>query len=78
MEQRQKPPEPAETGLKHAARHPPTNQAKGPDPALVKETWTALISEIATVRASIAAGDKPGSKPDAASAPKPPPKSHRK
>jgi len=79
-EERRKPPAPVETGLKRPPRRAPSNVAQAPDPTVVKETLAALVSEIATVRADIAAGVKaaatktaPASAPKA---PKAPPKTH--
>ena len=79
-EERQKPPEPVETGLKHPPRHAPTNVAKAPDSALVKQTLDSLISEVATVRADIAAAanDKHDNQGPAPAAPKSTPKTHNK
>lgn len=86
-EERLKPPAPAETGLKHPARHASGNTAKAPDATLITQTMAALISEIATVRADIAAAanaktDDNGSAPAPApgptpAAPKATPKAHK-
>lgn len=81
-EERQKPPAIADTGLKRPAQHASSNMAKKPDAVLVSQTMTALISEIATVRADIAAAANDphdGSQgPAPVAAPKPTPKAHKK
>jgi len=77
-EERLKPTALADTGLKRPPQHAPTNQAKSPDAALVKATLDALISEIATVRADIAAGEKTDAKATVPGTPKPAAKAHKK